>query len=157
MNTVLIRKTKIYSDLLLNDTEQSFFFGWFHDFLRERSSGASLVIFRFLISSLTVIFITSPRFIPLNLRLDPWPWLLWATFCQHLFPELSDFPKDWVQWLDEKELCLMSCFLLQPPDDQVLLWLILSAHGVWWFKIYWLDFYVFYPFMPMQCPCSVFP
>ena len=118
-HTVLTRKTKIYSDLLLNDTEKSFFFAWFHDFLRERSSGTSLVIFRFLISSLTVIFITSPRFIPLNLRLDPWFWLLCACWC-HLFPALSDFPKDWVQWLEEKLFCLRSCLLLQ-PEDQVLL------------------------------------
>ena len=94
---------------------------------RERSRGTSLVIFRFLISSLIIIFITHPGFIPLNLRLDALFWLLCASRFLH-FPKLSHFPKDEGQLLLEKECCFMSRLLLQ--DGQALFWLILSFWDV---------------------------
>ena len=49
-------------------------------FLTERSRGVSLVILRIFISSMTVTFITSPRFMPLNFRLDALLWLVCATW-----------------------------------------------------------------------------
>ena len=49
-------------------------------FLTERSRGVSLVILRMFISSMTVTFITSPRFMPLNFRLDALFWLVCATW-----------------------------------------------------------------------------